>query len=260
MADFLDLPTLIIIGVAIFVFYRLRSVLGTRTGNERPPSERGMSRFSESQEDKQQGRANDKSRDDAGNDAIDDVVVPLRPQSDGADPQAEANERIERKFESELDRYAKGQEDIRAGLTKIHQSDPGFMPKSFINGATAAYEMILTAYNGGDRGTLKPLLDKDVYEGFEAAIKAREAAGHRVDFTFVGLPNIEFADVDVDKKSASITMRFTAEIVSATRDLDGELIEGDSEQVMTIQDEWTFARSLRSRDPNWKLVATNQLN
>jgi predicted lipid-binding transport protein (Tim44 family) len=139
------------------------------------------------------------------------------------------------------------------------EADPTFSPKSFLEGAKVAYEMIVTAFAQGDRKTLKNLLDKDVYDGFERAISEREAAGNKVDFTFVGLPKIEISEAELDKRSALVTLRFHAEVVSATRDRDGNLIEGNADQVKTIADEWTFARNPRSRDPNWKLVATSQL-
>src|SRR5690606_41586945 len=80
-----------------------------------------------------------------------------------------------------------------------------------------------------------------------------------VDFTFVGLPKVEISNAEVDKRIAFVTIRFHAEVVSATRDKDGNLIEGNADQVATIADEWTFSRNTKSRDPNWKLVATNQL-
>ena len=128
-----------------------------------------------------------------------------------------------------------------------------------MEGAKAAYEMIVTAFAQGDRKTLRNLLEKEVYDGFEKAIGEREAAGRRVDFTFVGLPRIEISEAELDKRNASVTIRFHAEVVSATRDKDGTLIEGNADQVTTIADEWTFARSPKSRDPNWKLVATSQL-
>ncbi len=137
---------------------------------------------------------------------------------------------------------------------------PSFTPKSFLEGAKSAYEMIVTGFAAGDRKTLKNLLEKDVYDGFEHAITEREAAGHKIDFTFVGLPKVEIAEAELDKTHAQVTVRFNAEVVSATRDKDGALIEGNADQVQTIADEWTFARNPKSRDPNWKLVATNQLD
>lgn len=241
MEEFLDIPTLIAIGVAIFVLYRLRQVLGTRTGRERNPLE--------GRQDSQQ--ANPQQQ------ATDDTVVPLRPR-----PAPTANEDAERqarRLETEIAQLAHGDEKLAAGLKAIAEVDSSFRPKSFLEGAKTAYEMIVTAFAAGDRATLKNLLEKDVYDGFERVIRDREAAGRKVDFTFVGLPKVEISEAELDKRMALVTIRFHAEVVSATRDADGELIEGNADQVSTIADEWTFARNTRSRDPNWKLVATSQL-
>src|SRR5690606_29697039 len=104
--------------------------------------------------------------------------------------------------------------------------DPIFSPKSFLEGAKQAYEMIVTAFAEGDRQTLKNLLDKSIFDSFQRAIAEREAEGRTVDFTFVGLPGISIVDADFDKKDVSITVDFHAEVVSATRDKDGNLVEG----------------------------------
>ena len=95
---------------------------------------------------------------------------------------------------------------------------------------------------------------------FQRAIADREAAGQTVDFTFVGLPKVEISDAEYDKKNVLVTVRFHAEVVSATRDKDGALVDGNADQVQTIADEWTFAHNPKSRDPNWKIVTTSQLD
>lgn len=238
MGDFLDFPTVIVIVVAIVVLLRLRSVLGTRTGNERPPTPR-YENISRTRPDN------------------DDKVIPL-PTRNTQTVDADA-ERAQRKLEAEIEKFSNGKPEIAQGLAAIAEADPNFTPKSFIEGAKAAYEMIVTAYAAGDRKTLKMLLDKEVYDSFEAAIAEREAAGHSVEFTFVGLSNIEFAEVELDKRNAIVTLRIDAEVVSITRDSAGEVVEGTPGQVVAIADEWTFMRNTRSRDPNWKLVATNDL-
>ncbi len=244
MSEFLDLPTLIIIGAAIFILIRLRSVLGTRTGNERKPSDRIRSQ-------------SDAPKDDA----VEDKIVPLRPnQGDAPVAPNMDGERRARKLEAEIEQMAGTDEDLALGLAAIAEADANFTPKSFLEGAKSAYEMIVTAFAQGDRRTLKNLLDKEVYDGFDAAISEREAQGYEVDFTFVGLPKIEISEASLDKRIANVSLRFKAEIVSATNDAQGNLVEGDAEKVMIISDEWTFARSTKSRDPNWKLVATDQLD
>lgn len=240
MGEFFDIYTLIAIGVAVVVLFRLRSVLGTRTGNERPPAER---------------RTGQKPAAAKG----EENVVQMRPRP--AEPVSDGDAaRRALKLDAEIENFSHGNADIAAGLKAIAGADDTFGPKSFMEGAKGAYEMIVTAFAEGDRKTLKNLLEKDVYDGFEQAISAREAAGHKIDFTFVGLPKVEISDADLDKRDARVAVRFNAEIVSATRDKDGALIEGNADQVQTIADEWTFARNPKSRDPNWKLVATNQLS
>ncbi len=238
MDDFFDLPTLIAIAVAVFVLFRLRSVLGTRTGNERPPIDRSRSAPVEKPQS-------------------DDTVVPIRPGTGQPDLD---DERRARKLEAEIEQAAHGDQALAQGLKAVAEADPTFTPKSFLDGAKQAYEMIVTAFAEGDRTTLKNLLEKDVFEGFQRAIGEREAAGQKIDFTFVGLPKVEIADAEYDRKNVLVTVRFHAEVVSATRSKDGEIVEGNADQVQTIADEWTFARNPKSRDPNWKVVATSQLD
>lgn len=240
MAEFLDLPTLIAIVVAVFVLFRLRSVLGTRTGNERPPVDRSRSTPVEK------------------NAANEDTVVPLRPRGAGQ-PNLD-DERRQRKLEAEIEQAAAGNAALASGLKAVAEADASFSPKGFLEGAKQAYEMIVTAFAEGDRQTLKNLLDKPIFDSFQRAIAEREGEGKKVDFTFVGLPKIAIVDAEFDKKDILVTVDFHAEVVSATRDKDGNLVEGNADQVQTIADEWTFARNPRSRDPNWKVVATSQLD
>ena len=238
MDEFFDIPTLIVIGVAIVVLFRLRQVLGTRVGRERPPVDPVKS---------------DKLADAKAEDSI------LTPRPRPAEVKQNDEELRARKLEAEIEQFSHGNKDIAEGFAAIAAADHSFGPKAFLEGAKQAYEMVLTAFAAGDRKTLKTLLEKDVYDGFEHAMSERDAAGHKVDFTFVGLPKIEISHAELDKRSAIVTVQFHAEVVSATKDKDGTLIEGSADQVKSIADEWTFARSPKSRDPNWKLVATNQL-
>jgi predicted lipid-binding transport protein (Tim44 family) len=239
MDEFFDIPTVIVIVIAIVVLFRLRSVLGTRTGNERSPLQRA-----------QQNQAKP---------AGDDKITPLRPAPVAPPANVDA-ERRALKLQAEIEQLSHGDAAVASGLKALAEADSGFSPKAFLEGAKSAYEMIVTAFATGDRKTLRTLLEKEVYDGFEQAIASREAAGNKVDFTFVGLPKVEISDAEIDRRDARIAVRFTAEVVQATRDKDGTLLEGNADQVQTIADEWTFARNPKSRDPNWKLVATNQLS
>ncbi len=238
MDEFFDIPTLIAIGIAVVVLWRLRSVLGTRTGNERNPLQRA-----------QPAQATKPA---------DDKAAPGRPAL-ASPPDADA-ERRALKLDAEVEQLSHGDGHVATGLKAIADADPAFSPKAFLEGAKAAYEMILAAFAAGDRKTLRNLLDKDVYDGFESAIAAREATGRTVDFTFVGLPKIEIAAAELDRRDARIAVNFNAQIVQATKDKSGAVVEGNATDVQSIADEWTFARAPRSRDPNWRLVATNQLS
>ncbi len=240
MDEFFDIPTLIVIAIAIFVLFRLRSVLGTRTGNERPP----LSRVQQNQPAKPAP-------------AADDNVTAIRGTLPA--PDTDATRRAV-KLEAEIEQVSHGDAAIAAGLKAIGEADATFLPRQFLEGAKQAYEMIVTAFAQGDRKTLKNLLEKEVYDGFEKAIADREALGRKIDFTFVGLPKIEISEAELDKRDARIAIRFNAEVVQATKDKDGAIIDGDAEKVQSIADEWTFARNPKSRDPNWRLVATNQLS
>jgi predicted lipid-binding transport protein (Tim44 family) len=241
MDEFFDIPTVLVIVVAIVVLFRLRSVLGTRTGNERTPLQRAQQNQSQAP----------KPANDEKPAAVRATALPL--------PPADA-ERRALKLTAEIEQLSHGDEHVKSGLQAIVDADPTFAPKAFLEGAKSAYEMIVTAFATGDRKTLKNLLEKDVYDGFEQAIAAREANGHKIDFTFVGLPKSEIAAAELDKRDSRVAVQFNAEVVQATRDKDGALVEGNADQVQTIADEWTFARNIKSRDPNWKLVATNQLS
>src|SRR5262245_42744464 len=141
MDDFFDLPTLIVIGLAIVILFRLRSVLGTRTGQERSPLQR---------------------RSEAPAKAGDETGVQMRPRPVETQPDENA-ERQARKAAAEIEQFANGNEQLAAGLKAIAEVDPTFGPKSFLEGAKAAYEMIVTAFAQGDRKTLRNLLEKDVY-------------------------------------------------------------------------------------------------
>jgi predicted lipid-binding transport protein (Tim44 family) len=145
---------------------------------------------------------------------------------------------------------------LAAGLDAVAHEDRSFDAQGFLTGARAAYEMIVTAYANGDRRSLKDLLAREVYEGFEAAIRDREQRGEKVESRFVSIESADLIGAEVRGKTAHVTVRFVSQLVSATRDRAGKVIDGSPDKVTTVTDVWTFARDVSSRDPNWKLVAT----
>jgi predicted lipid-binding transport protein (Tim44 family) len=230
-----DIYTIVFLAVAVFIFLRLRSVLGQRTGRERPP-------YDPFSRDPVRGAAKD-SKDNV-------VALPgrtIEPAGNAAEPVAAA------------DRWkgiAESGTPTAAGLDAIAASDPEFDAKHFIAGARAAYEMVVTAYAEGDRRTLKNLLSRDVYEGFDAAISEREKRGEKAESRFVSLDTAEIVGAEMRSKSAQVTVRFVSQLISVTRDKTGAVIDGNPDKVTEVTDVWTFARDISSRDPNWKLIAT----
>lgn len=228
MQESLDLTTLIFLALAAFVIWRLRSVLGTKTGNEKPPQDP----FRRETSGQRGGRTGDN-------------VVRLPNGSAGPPASPDRWKSIS----------APGAE-VTEGLDEIARSEPQFNGREFLEGAKMAYEMIVTAFAAGDRKTLKDLLSKDVYEGFEAAITEREGRGEKAETTFVAIEKAEITAAEVKAKNAQITVRIVSELISVTRSSAGDVVEGSADQVVDVTDVWTFARSLGSRDPNWLLVAT----
>src|SRR5262249_51167070 len=134
--------------------------------------------------------------------------------------------------------------------------DRNFDVKHFLTGARAAYEMIVTAFAAGDRRALKNLLSREVYDGFENAIRERDSRGEVAETRFVSIDKSDVTGAELRGRTAQITVRFVSQLVSVTRDRSGTAIEGSPDKVTDVTDVWTFARDLSSRDPNWKLVAT----
>lgn len=223
-----DFITLFFLVAAVLIFLQLRSVLGRRTGSEKPPFDPYSAR--------------EAAKAPAGDDGK-VVTLPRRELTD------------EEKY-SEIDGMAKPGTPLNAALRELLSVDPSFKPKEFLNGARMAYEMIVMAFADGDRKTLKNLLSKEVYEGFDAAISEREARGEVVKSTFVGIDRADITNASVSNMEEQVTVRIVSQLISATFDKDGNLVDGDQESVADVTDIWTFARDARSKDPNWKLVAT----
>ena len=149
---------------------------------------------------------------------------------------------------------------LGAGLIEIRVADPDFTPDGFLGGARVAFEMVLGAYAAGDAKTLRGLLDDTLFADFEAAIRDREAQGFVVEDTLVGIKSAELVEAFMDGRTANVTVKFVSEQVNVTRDAEGQVAEGNPNEVITVVDFWTFARDTKSRDPNWTLVATRSPN
>ena len=234
-----DIYTLLFLVLAVVIFLRLRNVLGRRTGNERQPYDPYSA-----QETQARGK--------------DDNVVALPRGENGRandgtmDGEESAEERI-REFMPQ-------EGPVADGLVAIAKADPSFDPKQFLVGAKTAYEMIVTSFAEGNTKALKNLLSNDVYEGFVSEIKRRQDRHEAVDSSFIGINKADVIDAELRSRTAHVTVKFVSQLITAIRNKSGEIIEGDPKQVREVTDNWTFAREVSSRDPNWKLVATQTAN
>lgn len=144
------------------------------------------------------------------------------------------------------------------GLRQIIAAEPGFDPARFVDGAQAAYRMVLEAFWRGDRAALAELVTADVLAAFEEAIEQREAAGQVLENRLVTIERATIVSAAVLGRDARITVRFDADIAAVTRDAEGTLVAGSTDDAVETHDEWTFARTLKSPDPNWKLADTDE--
>jgi predicted lipid-binding transport protein (Tim44 family) len=232
MSQPFDPLNLLILGIAVVLLFKLRNVLGTRTGNER--------RYDPVQRQEQQA---DPRRDDNV------IHIPGREVRGDADSAAEAATPV-------WQGYAEAGSPLAGGIEKIAAVDPGFSPRSFLEGARIAYEMIVQAFADGDKKALKPLLSREVFDGFSAAIDTRQRNGETLESKFVGIDNSKIVAAELAGKKASVTVRFISDLIAATRNRAGDVIDGDAAKVRRITDVWTFERDVASRDPNWRLVST----
>jgi len=228
-----DIYTIIFLALAVFIFLRLRNVLGQRTGEERPPFERV-------------------ARDAAG--APDNNVVPM-PGSviDQTAPAPTAEVSPAERWKG----LAEPGTPLALGFDAIVTQDPTFDPRHFITGAKGAYEMIVLAFANGDRRALKDLVSPEVFESFDGVIRDRETNEWKTETRFVAIDKAELTAAEVRDRSALITVRFVSQMITVTRDKAGAVIDGNAEKVTDVTDVWTFARDITSRDPNWKLVGTD---
>ena len=205
--------------VALFVGLRLYSVLGRRTGHEQQPILRP---------------AETPGTPDTAVPAPD--VVPERPESSGL----------------------VYEEAAAPGIRGIVSADPSFDVARFMEGAQAAYRMILEAFWRGDREELRHLAAPEVFAMFEGAIAEREAAGHRLENRLVAIERAMIQDARITGRVAEIDVRFDADIAAVTRDKEGNLIAGTLTDAIPTHDVWTFRRTIGSDDPNWLLVETDE--
>jgi len=235
---------IILIGlVAVFLILRLRSVLGKRTGSERPPA---RDPFTPPAPPTAAPRVGDApSSGQSGNDNI----VPL-PTANAPAPRPSL--------------ATTGPGGIRAtvlpaaspGVAAIRAADPTFEPTGFSAGARAAFTTIVEAFAKGDTAVLRPLLDGATYASFEAAIRGRAERKEKAETTLIGFEASDIAAAELQGTIATVTVRFVSEQINVVRNVEGQIIDGNPNEVQKVIDLWTFRRDTKSSDPNWLLVKT----
>lgn len=147
---------------------------------------------------------------------------------------------------------------IERGLREIAAADRRFDLLAFVDGAKGAYRMVLEAFWRGDKEELGQLCDRDVYDGFVAAIDAREAAGETLENKLIRIEDATVVAASYEAPMARIAVRFTADIAAVTRDKDGKMIAGSLDDAIEARDLWTFSRNVNSPDPDWLLDETDE--
>ena len=209
---------LVLAGIAVFLILRLRSVLGTREGFEKPPIP-----------------------DRAGNRTQRDFEV------------------IEGGPDTDISDYVPADSKAARELAAMKRVEPDFTLADFVQGARAAYEMIVTAFDRGEIEEIRPFLGDDVYAAFAEVVEQRRQKGLTVESEFIGVRETTVVDASFDKATdmAEITVRFVGEMTTVIRDRDGNVVKDSPTGVQRQKDVWTFARRMGSDDPNWRLVATD---
>lgn len=218
---------LIFAAIAVFLVYRLNSVLGTRHGGER----QRPNPFAAAEE-----------------------AASRAPVADGTVIEGEAREMQPLVLGAHVENDTDGR--IRAGLEDIRAADAAFDLDGFMGGARAAFNLIVTAYAKGDVATLRSLLSEKLARDFERGVKNREASGQTTEITIHRIIRARVIEAHLRGVMAYVTVDFDVEQTTVTRDASGQVVDGDPDRIFSVEDIWTFARDTRDRDPNWQLVET----
>lgn len=212
---------LVLAGVAIFLILKLRNVLGTREGFEKPSIPR------------------------------DEI---------SSRPARRELEVIEGGKDRDITDHVPEGSPAAKALAAMKRVEPGFSASEFLKGARGAYEMILMAFEKGDLEAIKPFLAEDVFASFSEVVAAREREGLSIETNFVGIRELGLQEATFDEatRAGEITVRFVGELTSVVRNKAGKVIEGSATASKKQRDVWTFAREMGGDDPNWQLVATGE--
>ena len=205
--------------IALFVGLRLYSVLGERTGHEQP------------------------------------ILKPADPDARIEQPKVNAQREPASITDNGDLAYLP---TAGPGVRQILAADPSFDVARFLEGAGAAYRMILEAYWKGDLDTIRPHTDDHVYGTFAGAVAQRATDGHKLDNRLVAVEPPVIVEAGMEHGAAEVTVRFEADIAAITRNAEDEVVAGSMTDAVQTRERWTFRRDLKSRDPNWLLIETDE--
>ena len=216
---------IVLAAVAFFLFWRLRSVLGSRQGFE-----------------KLNKNVDEKTKSSKINSNIDDKVIDIKSTN----------------IDEEIADYVDENSEQFKTLSELKKLEDGWQVSHFVSGAKLAYEEILMAFENGDLSKIKRLSSKEVYTAFKDVIDDRNQKGLKVEAIFGGVRDIRIKDVKLNKKNleANITMVFQCDITYSIKDKNNKIIEGGPDKVKKQKDVWTFTRKMNSDIPNWYLTKT----
>lgn len=217
-----DLINLIFLAVAVAVLLRLRSVLGRRSGHERPPD---TTLFSSGAE---------KNVKDAPSNVAESAPQLSRQESEKLSP-------------------------VQRGLREISLADQSFHAEQFLEGARIAYEQIISDFAAGNRERLQDLLGEEAFHRFDGVIQEREQRGESANCELITMHDAVITDANMRGLHARITVHFQSELISFVRDSHNRVVDGDSEHLHRAEDVWTFERNTRESNPNWRLVKTSSV-
>ncbi|WP_439544294.1 Tim44/TimA family putative adaptor protein [Hyphomicrobium sp.] len=248
----INLLTLLSLVIAVIAIVKLRSVLGKRTGDDDARLEK-----------RRREASMPKTAPGSQSDKV--VALPRRDRDRDRDVEPVDTSVTVAEVEARIKSFAGEDTALATRLMSILALDSKFDPDGFLRGAKQAYEMIVTAFAEGNRRMLRDLLSADVLDSFTRAIAEREQKGEVIDQSFVGINKADILEAEVNAKGiASITVRFISQLITATRDNKGTVIDGDETRIKDVTDIWTFSRDISTKDArrnlNWKLVGTQAPN
>ncbi len=228
MNNFPYIDILILAMIAVFIINRLKNTLGKKTGNE--------------------------------NDIVEKFTQRKTPFKE-SEPDTISEKKIKNNVDLAKTQKLHSNKKINEMINEVIKLDVNFEINSFIDGAKKAFEYILTQYSKNDIKSLNSLISKEIFSAFNSQIKQREKNSETLEITVISVKDPEIINVSIEKKStAFFKLCFDSEQVQITRDKNGKVIDGDSNQILTIKENWTFSKNLKNKNPNWTLEKIEESN